>query len=114
MTRSVFSLAAVARSPVRSGRWLRRLADPVPVGRLAGFPVFMSPSWLLVAAVLIGGYGWLLDRSVPALAAYALATGLVAGLVGTVLLHELGHAVVCRRYGIGVRAVTLEMLGGYT
>jgi Zn-dependent protease len=84
----------------------------VPLGRLFGFPVVLSPSWLVLAVALTVGYGRLLDREGPV--AYVWGAGLVACLAGSVLLHELGHAVACRWVGIGVRSVTLELLGGYT
>jgi len=45
---------------------------------------------------------------------YLLAAGFVVCLLISVLLHELGHAIVARRQGIGVKAITLELLGGYT
>ena len=94
------------------GRGWRRLLDRLPVGRLAGFPVHLSPSWLLLAAALIIGYGRLLRHDGPAPLSYLLAAVLVGCLLVSVLLHELGHALTCRRYGIGVRAVTRERLGG--
>jgi Zn-dependent protease len=87
------------------------------IGRLFGFPVYLSPSWLLLAALVTFAYGEQLTRSRPQLsggAGYLLGAAFVLCLVGSVLLHELGHAVASRRLGTGVRGITLELLGGYT
>ncbi|MFB9409937.1 site-2 protease family protein [Dactylosporangium matsuzakiense] len=89
----------------------------IRLGRIAGVPIFLAPSWLLLAALITITYGQYLSSRSEAL---TLTTGLAVGfgfvvcLLISVLLHELGHAFTSRHSGIGVRGITLEMLGGYT
>jgi Zn-dependent protease len=87
------------------------------LARLGGVPVYLHSSYLLLAAVVIIVYGPLARRMLHPLSpvgGYLLAGGFVVCLLISVLLHELGHAIVARRQGIGVKAITLELLGGYT
>jgi Zn-dependent protease len=42
----------------------------------------------------------------------ATAATLISMLFGSVLLHEMGHAAMAKRFGIGTRAITLHILGG--
>jgi Zn-dependent protease len=79
----------------------------IPLGRVLGFPVRLSLSWLLLAALITVLYG----RQVGS---YGFGALFVLGLLGSVLVHELGHAVASRRFGTGVKGITLELLGGYT
>jgi Zn-dependent protease len=92
---------ATAAAPSPSGR-----RTGIPLGRLLGFPLHLSWSVLLLAALVTLLYGQL--------GGYLVGFGFVVLLLGSVLLHELGHAVAARRLGIGVRGITLEILGGYT
>jgi Zn-dependent protease len=86
------------------------------VGRVLGIPIHLSPSMFLLAALVTFVYGDYVrtSLSLPAPAGYAVGFGFVVCLLGSVLLHELGHALTARRYGIGVRGITLELLGGWT
>lgn len=76
------------------------------MGRVLGFPVRLTwslPLFVALVTVVYAQYtSWL------------VGLGFAVCLELSVLLHELGHAVVARRFGIPVREITLELLGGHT
>jgi len=86
------------------------------VGRVLGIPVFVNASMLLLAVVVTVVYGGYAETELGLTTpfAYAVGLGFVVCLMGSVLLHELGHALTARRFKIGVRGITLELLGGWT
>ncbi|MER7276392.1 site-2 protease family protein [Dactylosporangium sp. NPDC000244] len=95
----------------------RERGSGIPLGRIAGVPISLAPSWLLLAALITITYGQYLSARSERLTlttGLAIGFGFVVCLLVSVLLHELGHAVTSRHSGIGVRGITLEMLGGYT
>ncbi len=99
-----------ARQRGRTGRAAR------PVGRVLGIPVFVNGSMILLAVLVTVVYGnYVRGRlDLPGPVAYLVGLGFVVCLLGSVLLHELGHALTARRFRIGVRGITLELLGGWT
>jgi Zn-dependent protease len=84
--------------------------------KVRGIPVRVHVSWLiifgLIAWSLSVGYFPHVLPDMPLLTHWA--TGLVAALLlfASVFLHELSHALMARRYGIGVSAITLHVFGG--
>ena len=77
--------------------------------RLFGFPIFVSWSALLILAIIVlqGGVDTTSD----------LVRALIyAGIVfGSILVHELGHALVATRiFGLGPAAILLHGFGGVT
>lgn len=88
----------------------------VRVGRLSGIPIGVQPLWLVIVALITVSLGaaYYPDQ-VPGLsppAAYAL--GLLSALLlfASILLHELGHAIVARRHGVEIEEIDLWLLGG--
>lgn len=84
------------------------------MGRPFGVPVYVSPSWFIVALVITvmfeGQVRDVVDRPMSYVVAFAYAVLLYA----SVFVHELSHAVTARVLGLPVRSVTLHILGGET
>lgn len=99
--------AAAAPPPRREG---------IRVGRLLGVPVFLKPSWLLVALLITLLFAPTARRAVGLAdpAAHAVAFGFAVLLLVSVLVHELAHAVAARATGTPARAIVLDVWGGHT
>ncbi len=88
------------------------------VGRLAGIELAIHPSWLVIAFLVTYS---LAEFQLPAQSAgwsttaywlVAVATALL--FFGSVLAHELSHALVAQRLGLKVEGITLFIFGGAT
>lgn len=86
------------------------------LGRVAGVPVRVSPTWLIVVAVITIGFVPIVRRFLPDLGSeiYAVTFAFAVLLYASVLLHEISHALTARAFGLRVRGITLHFLGGYT
>ncbi len=87
------------------------------IGRPFGIPVYISPYWFVVAAVLVVLYsnsGALPGTVQGSTARYLVAVAFVVLLYLSVLVHELSHSVVARGFGLRVRRIQLFPLGGFS
>jgi len=92
------------------------MKQSIRLGRIAGIPVGVNWSVVIIAALI----GWTLAASVlpemapgSSTAAYWTAGAVAASLFfASLLTHELAHALVGRRDGVGVVSITLWLLGG--
>jgi Zn-dependent protease/CBS domain-containing protein len=86
----------------------------IPLMRVFGIRIGVSPLWFLVLFLLIFGLSGYYQDLYPGDDGKAFALAVVASLLfpASILLHELGHALAARRYGIEVSGIELWLLGG--
>jgi Zn-dependent protease/CBS domain-containing protein len=86
------------------------------VGRIFGIPFGINWSWLVVVALIIWSLGsGVFPAQNPGLSRgtyYAMAIVAALAFFASLLLHELGHAVVARREGMQIEGITLWLFGG--
>ncbi|MFD3357508.1 site-2 protease family protein [Streptomyces fradiae] len=95
----------------------RRAGEPgggLLMGRIFGVPVYVAPSWFLVAALITWVFGGQLDRVLPELgtARYLVSLFFAVAFYASVLVHELAHTVAALRFGLPVRRIQLQFFGG--
>jgi Zn-dependent protease len=88
----------------------------IPLFKLFGFPIRLDPSWFIVAILLIWSLSsFFFPQTYPDLGAAAhwwMGITAAVGLFASIVLHEIGHSVVARRYGIPIKGITLFIFGG--
>lgn len=78
------------------------------LGRFAGIDVFIHATFLLIIG-WVGYSHWLAHRDWIEV---FKGIGFILALFGCVVLHEYGHALAARKYGIRTRDITLYPIGG--
>jgi Zn-dependent protease len=88
----------------------------VTLFHVRGIRIGIDYSWFFVLFLIIfwlsGFYRSVLDLDEEDIVPYALAVASALAFFASILLHELGHAFVALRRGIGISDITLWMFGG--
>lgn len=86
------------------------------LGRIAGIEIGANWSWLIVFALVL----WSLaasvfpdqNRGLSTATYWGMAAVAAVAFFASILLHELGHALVARREGVEIDGITLWLFGG--
>ncbi|CAN5899278.1 site-2 protease family protein [soil metagenome] len=118
-----FTFSTEAESGLEYTAYMFKNAIRLPF-RLLGIPISLDRSFLVVLPL----FAWLIGSQVPNYLAalggaadprlstgafpYLLGLAAALGLFASVLVHELGHAVAGRMYGVKTKEITLWFFGG--
>lgn len=88
----------------------------ISIMKIAGIPIVLNPSWFFIFGLLTWTFAvqvFPAERPGLGVGWYALAgLATVLGFFACLVLHELAHALVARRFGQEVRRITLFIFGG--
>ena len=95
---------------------MRVLGDrSIQLFRVFGIRIGASPSWFLVLFLMIWWLSSYFQRVLTDSSntvAFGIAVAATVLFFLSLLLHELGHALTARRFGIGTSGIDLWLFGG--
>lgn len=92
----------------------QRRFGALKIARIAGVPVYVNLSWIFVALIIAYAFTEPVLTAMPELGmwAYLAAFAFAILLYASVLVHEISHVLAARAFGLPVRSITLQFLGG--
>ncbi|MFI6826946.1 site-2 protease family protein [Kribbella sp. NPDC050241] len=86
------------------------------LGRIRGIRLTMRFTWLPVAMLLAIGFAAIIGQQFPSLGGwrYLAALAFVVAFTLSILVHELAHALMAMRFGIGVSEINLGFFAAGT
>ena len=92
------------------------MRNSIRLGNVSGIPIGLHWSIALIAGLFTMALtGTILPAAAPGFASAAYLTtalAVTAGLLASIIAHELGHSLVAQRNNVGVSGITLFALGG--
>jgi|CXWL01.1.fsa_nt_gi Zn-dependent protease len=89
---------------------------PIASFSLLGVSIRLDASWILLALLiawsLAAGVFPDLYRGLPQSTYWGMAAATVVGIAASIILHELGHTLVARAFGLPIKSITLFVFGG--
>ncbi|MCV3271498.1 site-2 protease family protein [Roseobacter sinensis] len=91
-------------------------SNAVKLVTIGGFDIKVDPSWLIIAGLITWSlseqyFPSLLPDQMPATYLMMALSAMLLFFV-SLLLHEMAHSVVARRFGVPVKRITLFLFGG--
>jgi Zn-dependent protease len=86
----------------------------IKLARVFGVRIGVEPSWFIVVFLIVLSLSSYYSDAFPGQGGKAFALAVISALAFflSVVLHELGHAVVAMRNGIGIQGIDLFLFGG--